>query len=183
MRDPDAGRLRRYMNSRARGQPHHEYVRYDSSLDALLLCDERTARAHERWRRIRHPGQPWCLVLGVNVTIASDTALQVFFETIGLEQWRSLDLAVRRSASRCLREWRALGDCLIAAVRAVAEGHSGAASLQLAFEAGQRSALFSSTGVKRSSAVASQAEPQASSSVKRAIRSPEMPARGAQHKR
>lgn len=124
MRDSDAGRLRRYVNGRARNRIHNEYVRYDSYLGAWLLCDEGTARAHAHWRRIRHPGQPWCPVLGRNVAVASDTALQSFFEAIGPEEWRRLELAVRLDPSRCLREWRAQGDRLIAAVRAAAEGHS-----------------------------------------------------------
>jgi len=119
---PDVRRLRRYVIRRAGGDPHPEYARYDGGIGAWLLCDERTARTHDRWRRIRHGGRPWCPVLGLDVTIARDTALQAFFATIMADEWRRLEIEVRRRPTRCLREWGDQGNRLIRAARAAAEG-------------------------------------------------------------
>lgn len=124
MGDPDVSRLRRYVNRRARGDVHNEYVRYDPGIGAWLLCDQRTAWAHERWRRIRHRGQPWCPVLGRDATIAKDTALQAFFETVMPDEWRRLELEVSRRPMRCLREWREQGNRLIQAARVTIEARN-----------------------------------------------------------
>lgn len=117
--------LRRYVIRRATGGPCPEYARLvliGRSLAAWVRSDERAACASDRWRRIRLPGGPWCPVLGHILVIAQDVALQAYFETISAEGWKTLEIDVRRSPARCLREWRAAGHRIIAAATAASRG-------------------------------------------------------------
>ncbi|MBB3999718.1 MULTISPECIES: hypothetical protein [Aureimonas] len=116
----DANALRRYIRERAAGRGATEWVVYDGSLGAWLAADEVTATTSGRaWRRVRRPSEPWCSVLGRDLSIAADDELQATFATIepdDLSAWRCLHIAADRSPSGCLAEWRARGRRLLAAV-------------------------------------------------------------------
>lgn len=109
--------LRRYVIDRATGRtPHAEWSYYSPDIGAWILVSETTARQHEYHRRVRIEGQPWCDVLGHRTAVADDTALQTFFLTITPDGWHRLAIDVAQHPKRCLREWRAAGARIIAAV-------------------------------------------------------------------
>ena len=112
-RDPDAGRLRRYVLAKADGRvPRPEWAHFamlQGDVGAWILADESAAKAHTHWRRIRVRNEPWCPVLGHDIGIAIDAALQTYFRLQGDETWPRLALAARRNPERCLREWRETG--------------------------------------------------------------------------
>ncbi|MDR6303759.1 hypothetical protein GGQ85_001455 [Nitrobacter vulgaris] len=109
--------LRRYVIDRASGRtPRHEWAYYAPDLAAWIRTDETAARRHEHWRRIRKAGQPWCDVMGHQTAVADDLALRMFFLTVSGDDWPSLAAAVREHSKRCLRDWTAAGQHLMAAV-------------------------------------------------------------------
>lgn len=112
--------LRRYLRERAAGRTAAEWVYLNPDLRAWLAADEATATAPGRtWRRVRQPSEPWCKVLGRDLTVAADDALQALFvtyETDDLSDWRRAFLVADRNPARCLSEWRARGRRLLAAV-------------------------------------------------------------------
>ncbi|WP_205502498.1 hypothetical protein [Rhodopseudomonas sp. BR0G17] len=109
--------LRRYVIDRASGRsPRHEWAFYAEDLGAWILADEMTARRHEHHKRIRVEGREWCDILGHRADVRDDMPLQVFFLTIDPEDWRRLEIAVRQAPKRCLRDWRASGARIMAAV-------------------------------------------------------------------
>lgn len=113
--------LRRYIIGSAAGRsPHLEWSFLSQDIGAWILADEATARRHEHHRRIRMDGRPWCHVLGHRTDVADDEALQVYFLTIASDEWPRLAIAVMRAPTRCLRDWRASGSRIIAAVDATA---------------------------------------------------------------
>jgi hypothetical protein len=117
----DAVALRRYTRERAAGRTAAEWVIYDDRLRAWTLAgSEAEATTSGRpWRRTRQPGEPWCAVLGRDLTVARDDALQAVFVTLAdddLSAWRRLFVAADRAPERCLSDWRARGRCLLAAV-------------------------------------------------------------------
>jgi len=125
--DRDAVLLRRYVVRRSSGAyPCPEYARrvpIENVGFAWQRCDERAARAADRWKRMRIPGRPWCPVLGNRLDIAQDVMLQSFFAIAGDDDWFRLEQEVRRQPRRCLSEWRAAGRRLIEAAQAAAAGH------------------------------------------------------------
>lgn len=112
--------LRRYVRERAAGRSAPEWIVRDDRLGAWLAADEVTATTSGRdWRRVRQPSEPWCAVLGRDLSIARDDELQATFATLAdddLSGWRRLFIAADRSPSRCLTDWRARGRRLLAAV-------------------------------------------------------------------
>ncbi|ABE61035.1 hypothetical protein Nham_0134 [Nitrobacter hamburgensis X14] len=110
--------LRRYVIDRASGRSQrHEWAFYAPDIDAWIRTDETSARRHEHHKRIRVDGRPWCDVLGHRADVRDDEALQIFFMTmIDPEDWHRLEIAVRNRPKRCLREWRASGKRIMAAV-------------------------------------------------------------------
>ena len=117
----EAQALRRYVRERAAGRTAPEWVTYDSDLRAWTVSgSEAEATASGRdWRRVRRPGEPWCAVLGWDLTVARDDALQAVFvthEPDDLSAWRRMFLDADRAPARCLSDWRARGHRLLAAV-------------------------------------------------------------------
>lgn len=110
--------LRRYVVERASGRtPRHEWAFYTPDIGAWVRTDEMTARRHEHHQRIRTEGIPWCEVLGHQTSVADDMPLQVFFLTIDPEGgWSRLAAFAREHPARCLRDWRASGKRIMAAV-------------------------------------------------------------------
>ena len=109
--------LRRYVIDRAAGRtPRPEWSYYSRDIGAWLLADETIARRHEHHRRIRVDGLPWCDVLGHRVDVRDDLALQTYFLTMTPNDWHRLAIDVMRRPKRCLRDWRAAGALIIAAV-------------------------------------------------------------------
>lgn len=113
--------LRRYVRERAAGRTAPEWITYDDSLAAwTVAASEAAATTSGRpWRRTRQPGEPWCVVLGRDLTVAADDLLQALFVSLDsddLSAWRCLFLAVDRSPEHCLVEWRARGRRLLATV-------------------------------------------------------------------
>lgn len=109
--------LRRYVIDRAAGRvPRPEWAYYSPDVGAWVRADEAAAGRHEHHRRVRREGRPWCDVLGHRTTVRDDVALQIYFLTVEPAEWRRLAIAVERSPMKCLREWRAGGARLIAAV-------------------------------------------------------------------
>lgn len=131
--DHDVALLRRYVLRRARGAyPCPEYafcIPIEGVGSAWLRCDEKAARASDRWRRVRLPGRPWCPVLGNHVAIAQDVELQSFFTTIADDGWSRLEHEARRRPRHCLPQWRATGVRLILAAQAAAAGYCVAGKL------------------------------------------------------
>lgn len=131
----DAIALRRYARERAAGRSATEWTVYDASLGAWLAADEVTATTSGRdWRRVRQPSEPWCSILGRDLSIASDDELQATFATLAdddLSAWRRLYIAADRTPSGCLAEWRVRGRRLLAAVSA--EPGSAAGTLAARF--------------------------------------------------
>uniref|UniRef100_A0A9E8CTG9 Uncharacterized protein n=1 Tax=Bosea sp. NBC_00436 TaxID=2969620 RepID=A0A9E8CTG9_9HYPH len=124
--DRDAVLLRRYVIRRSSGAyPCPEYARRIEidGIGAWQRCDERAARAADRWKRMRVPRRPWCPVLGNRLDIAQDLALQSFFAIADDADWFRMEQDVRRHPRRCLAEWRAAGHRLIVAAQAAAAGH------------------------------------------------------------
>lgn len=116
----EARALRRYVRERAAGRGAAEWVVYDPALGAWLASSEAEATTSGRdWRRVRRLGEPWCAVLGRDLTVARDDALQAVFVALAdddLSAWRRLFMAADRSPDRCLTDWRARGRRLLAAV-------------------------------------------------------------------
>ncbi|WP_427023281.1 hypothetical protein ACP4J4_11905 [Aureimonas ureilytica] len=117
----EAAALRRYVRERAAGRAAPEWVTYDDRLRAwTVAASEAAATTSGRgWRRVRQSSEPWCAVLGRDLTIACDDALQAAFVALAdddLSAWRRLFLDVDRDPSRCLSNWRARGRRLLAAV-------------------------------------------------------------------
>ncbi|WP_062211733.1 hypothetical protein [Aureimonas sp. AU12] len=116
----EAQALRRYARERAAGREATEWLVRDPDLGAWLAADEVMATTSGReWRRVRQPSEPWCAVLGRDLSIAADDELQATFATIepdDLSAWRRLHIAAARAPSRCLSEWRSRGRRLLAAV-------------------------------------------------------------------
>jgi hypothetical protein len=104
-------------------------VVYDDRLGAWLATSEvdATTSGHP-WRRTRQPGEPWCAVLGRDLSIARDDELQAVFAALDaddLSGWRRLHIAANRSPSGCLADWRARGRRLLAAVSSEPEADGG----------------------------------------------------------
>ncbi|BDA84550.1 hypothetical protein Sa4125_20920 [Aureimonas sp. SA4125] len=112
--------LRRYARERAAGRGATEWIVYDDRLGVWLATSEVEATTSGReWRRVRQPSEPWCAVLGRDLSIATDDELQATFATIDdgdLGSWRRLFIAADRAPARCLTDWRARGRRLLAAV-------------------------------------------------------------------
>ena len=112
--------LRRFVRERAAGRVALEWVVYDPALGAWLASSEAEATTSGRdWRRVRRPGEPWCAVLGRDLTVARDDALQAVFvthEPDDLSAWRRMFIDIDRAPERCLSDWRARGRRLLAAV-------------------------------------------------------------------
>jgi hypothetical protein len=109
--------LRRYVIERASGRtPRAEWAFYAPDLGAWIRTDEMTARRHEHHQRIRVEGQDWCDVMGHQTSVKNDTALQIYFMTLSGDDWPRLAAAVREHPTRCLRDWRASGTRIMAAV-------------------------------------------------------------------
>ena len=110
--------LRRYVIERAAGRsPRHEWAYYAADIGAWIRADETSARRHEYHQRIRIEGLPWCDVLGHRTDVRDDIALQLYFMTmIDSDDWHRLEIAVRGYPKRSLREWRASGARIMAAV-------------------------------------------------------------------
>lgn len=125
--DRDAALLRRYVIRRSEGAyPCPEYARrvpIEGVGFAWVRCNDPTARASDRWRRMRIPGRPWCPVLGNRLDIAQDVPLQAYFAGVPDSDWFRMEQDVRRHPRRCLSAWRAAGRRLIEAARAAAAGH------------------------------------------------------------
>ena len=79
----DARALRRYVRERAAGRTAPEWIVYDDRLRAwTVAASEAAATTSGRdWRRVRQPSEPWCAVLGRDLTVARDDALQAVFVT------------------------------------------------------------------------------------------------------
>ncbi|KTQ97828.1 hypothetical protein NS226_04125 [Aureimonas ureilytica] len=119
----EARALRRYVRERAAGRAATEWVTYDDRIRAwTAAASEADATTSGRpWRRVRQPGEPWCAVLGRDLTVARDDALQAVFVALAdddLSGWRRLFLSADRDPERCLSDWRARGRRLLAAVSA-----------------------------------------------------------------
>lgn len=117
----DAFALRRYVRERAAGRAAPEWIVYDDRLRAWAVAASETAAttSGRPWRRVRQPSEPWCAVLGRDLTIARDDELQAVFATHepdDLGQWRRLFMAADRNPERCLTDWRARGRRLLVAV-------------------------------------------------------------------
>lgn len=113
--------LRRYVIERASGRtPRYEWAFYSADLGAWIRTDEMTARRHAHRQRIRIEGLPWCEVLGHQTSVADDMPLQMYFLTLDQDDWPRLAAVAREHPKRCLREWRASGARIIAAVSDVA---------------------------------------------------------------
>lgn len=113
--------LRRYLRERAAGRAAPEWITYDDRLSAWITAVSEVAAttSGRPWRRTRQLGEPWCGVLGRDLTVAADDALQAFFvtyETDDLSDWRRAFLVADRAPERCLSDWRARGRRLLAAV-------------------------------------------------------------------
>lgn len=109
--------LRRYVLNCAAGRtPRSEWAYYESDIGAWLLADKSAARRHEHHRRVRVDGRPWCDVLGHRTDVADDLPLQTFFLTISPDDWSRLAIEVTQRPKRCLKDWRAAGARIIAAV-------------------------------------------------------------------
>lgn len=109
--------LRRYVIEKASGRtPRHEWAFYAPDLGAWIRTDEMSARRHEHHQRIRTEGRRWCDVLGHQTAVHDDEALQIFFLTLSGDDWPRLAAAAREHPARCLRDWRASGKRLMAAV-------------------------------------------------------------------
>lgn len=132
--DAETRLLRRYVMSRAAGRAMPEWTYFVPELaegvGAWLRGDEKTARAAGHWLRERRPNAPWCPWLGRRHGILNDSSLQAFFLTVPDAGWGSLEMTVRRTPSRCLREWRASGESLLAYIeeRIVAPPNLGRAA-------------------------------------------------------
>lgn len=121
--------LRRYVIDRAAGRaPHAEWSYLSQDIGAWILADETSARQHEHHRRVRKRGQSWCDVLGHCTVVRDDIDLQMYFATIAVDEWSRLAIDVMRRPSRCLRDWRASGSRIIAAVDPTAASPSGTTS-------------------------------------------------------
>ncbi|TPM33559.1 hypothetical protein FJ955_02075 [Mesorhizobium sp. B2-2-2] len=146
--DPDiaAGHaLRRYVVARAAGRTASEYSRGDivdgcpvwvasSHVEAAGQCDG------IRFKRVRRPGRPWCKYLGLDVSIASDSALQAFFEVTEEDPhaWNALAIEVSRDRMKALRSWRSRGREVLSRIRA-ARTEAGMPTLpELAIKYGER---------------------------------------------
>jgi hypothetical protein len=57
-----------------------------------------------------------------------DEALQIHFLAVAPDEWPRLAIAVMRAPKRCLREWRASGSRIIAAVDPPGTSPSGTSS-------------------------------------------------------
>ncbi|WP_062231348.1 hypothetical protein [Aureimonas sp. N4] len=113
--------LRRYVRERAAGRAASEWVTYDDRLRAWTAATSEAAATTSGlpWRRVRQPGEPWCAVLGRDLTIATDDALQAVFVTLAdddMSAWRRLFLEADRGPERCLSDWRVRGRRLLTAV-------------------------------------------------------------------
>lgn len=125
--------LRRYVRERAAGREAPEWVTYDDRLGAWTAATSEPAAttSGRPWRRVRQSSEPWCGVLGRDLTIARDDLLQALFASLDgndLSDWRHLWIEADRAPERCLSDWRARGRRLLAAVA----GEPGAADETLA---------------------------------------------------
>lgn len=112
--DGEAHALRRYVSARAHGRTHPEFYRHDESIDCWVASDETEAAGRcddKAFRQVRRPGLPWCTYLGLDTRIASDHALQAFFELHAAEphDWHRLLKKVTRNRRHALRDWRRQG--------------------------------------------------------------------------
>jgi hypothetical protein len=109
--------LRRYVIDRAAGRsPRQEWAYYESRLGVWIRCDKSVAERHEEQRRIRKDGLPWCPILGHCTDIRDDFDLQMHFLTVPQDDWPRMASTVRARPERCLKDWRASGTRIIAAV-------------------------------------------------------------------
>lgn len=124
--------LRRYVAARAHDRPHPEYARLrhipaaGSDFAAWVGTSEAEARGRcdgRHYQQIRRHGLPWCLWLGLDTCIASDHALQAFFELHAAEShdWQRLLKEVTRNKKKALHEWRHKGHEAIARLTRQAE--------------------------------------------------------------
>lgn len=108
--------LRRYVSACAAGRTAPEYARADivdgvpvwtasTRAEAAGKCDGKA------FKQVRRPGQPWCRWLSTDTVIASDPALQAFFEiTEGdTHAWNALRVEVFRNRMKALHSWRRRG--------------------------------------------------------------------------
>lgn len=112
--DGEAHALRRYVSARAHGRTHPEYSRHDESMGCWVSSNETEAAGlcdGKRFRQVRRPGLPWCVWLGQDTRIASDHALQAYFELHATEahDWQRLFKEVTRNRRAALRDWRRQG--------------------------------------------------------------------------
>lgn len=122
MPDGEAHALRRYVHRRVHGLAFPEYYRYDGALRCWVASDavEAAGRCDGRaFRQVCRPSLPWCPWLGPDTRIASDHALQAFFELRAAEpqDWYRLLREVSRSPRRALGDWRQQGREAITRVR------------------------------------------------------------------
>lgn len=120
--------LRRYVSARAAGRPASEYARADvvqgvgvwvgaTEVEARGRCDGRD------FYQVRRNGLPWCAWLGMDTSIASDHALQAYFELHAAEprDWQRLLHEVSRDKQKALRQWRQRGRQAVARLTLQAE--------------------------------------------------------------
>lgn len=120
--DGEANALRRYVSARAAGREHPEFSRFDEILGAWVTSTEAEASGRcdgKAFRQVRRPGMPWCTYLGLDTSIAADTALTAFFELHAAEShdWNRLLVEVTRNRRRSLQDWRRKGREALTRVR------------------------------------------------------------------
>ncbi|WP_143748936.1 hypothetical protein [Mesorhizobium sophorae] len=120
--DGETHALRRYVSARARGRPHPEFSRYDTTIACWIASDETEAVGSfdgKAFRQVRRHGLPWCQWLGSDTRIAEDHALQAFFELRAREphDWQRLLMEVTRNRRQALRNWRREGLAILSRVR------------------------------------------------------------------
>lgn len=120
--------LRRYVAARVAGRPASEYARAHAVQGIGVWVNAEAVEARGRcdgkhFLQVRRPGLPWCTWLGLDTRIASNHALQVFFELHATEphDWQRLLKEVSRNKQKALREWRQRGRRAIARLTRQAE--------------------------------------------------------------
>lgn len=117
-----ANALRRYCFARAHGRTYPEFSRFEPVNRCWVASDATEADGKidgRRFRQERHPSLPWCRWLGADTCIASDHALQSFFELNAKEphDWNRLLKEVGRNRRAALREWQREGREILTRMR------------------------------------------------------------------